>query len=228
MATEVFSYLRVSGKGQIEGDGFTRQRKAIKDYCKSHGFKVKAEFRDEGVSGTKDGFDRDGLTELMIALKSNGVRTFIVENASRLARDLMIQEIILSDCRKHGITVLESSGIDLTVSDNDPTRKLVRQILGAVAEFEKSSLVQKLAASRKRIRKKGQKCEGAKSYLECNHPAVEIISKMRTGDKSKKRESFQTISDYLNESKISTLRGGLWTRQQVNQVWNQIKLPIPS
>lgn len=214
MKKPVFGYLRTSGPSQISGDGFERQKDAIEGYCKAQKLKLAEIFSDAAVSGTKDGFDRDGLTELMVALKSNGVRTFIVESASRLARDLMVQEIILSDCRKHGITVFDSSGIDLTVSDDDPTRKMVRQILGAVAEFEKSSLVQKLAASRRRIRKTGEKCEGAPSYVELNHPAVPIVHEMR-----KKKHKYQTIVDRLNDEGIKTLRGGKWHRQTVAQIW---------
>ena len=34
------AYLRVSGKGQVEGDGFTRQLKAIKEYAAGHDIKI--------------------------------------------------------------------------------------------------------------------------------------------------------------------------------------------
>jgi DNA invertase Pin-like site-specific DNA recombinase len=51
--TKALSYLRVSGKGQVEGDGFPRQREAIARYAKTAGVEVVEEFRDEGVSGTK-------------------------------------------------------------------------------------------------------------------------------------------------------------------------------
>ena len=34
------SYLRVSGKGQVEGDGFDRQRDAVARYSKAAGFDV--------------------------------------------------------------------------------------------------------------------------------------------------------------------------------------------
>jgi DNA invertase Pin-like site-specific DNA recombinase len=213
MRAPVFGYLRVSGSGQIGGDGFKRQKDAITRFCKANKFKLVQLYKDAAVSGTKDGFDRDGLTDLMVDMKSNGIRTFIVESASRLARDLMVQEIILSDCRKHHITVYDASGMDLTVNDDDPTRKLVRQILGAVAEFEKSSLVQKLAVARRRIRRSGRKCEGAPSYLDVNHPALEIIKGMRQD-----RISYQKIADFLLQREIPTLRGGTWTKQQVHLI----------
>lgn len=43
----------MSGKGQVEGDGFERQRQAIARFAKAAKFDLVDEFRDEGVSGTK-------------------------------------------------------------------------------------------------------------------------------------------------------------------------------
>ena len=72
--TKAFAYLRVSGKGQVDGDGFTRQLEAIKRYAKAHDVKIAGVFREEGVSGTKDLENRAALLELMTALHSNGVK----------------------------------------------------------------------------------------------------------------------------------------------------------
>ena len=46
---KAFAYLRVSGKGQIEGDGFTRQLEAIKGYAAAHGIKIVQVFREEAL-----------------------------------------------------------------------------------------------------------------------------------------------------------------------------------
>src|SRR5688572_21592025 len=108
MKTKAFTYLRVSGKGQIDGDGFPRQREAVTRYAKRHQVQIVTEFRDEGVSGTKEAFDRPGLTDLMVAIKTNGVRTILVERADRLARDLMVGEIILAECRQLGVKVVSA------------------------------------------------------------------------------------------------------------------------
>jgi hypothetical protein len=37
---EAFGYLRVSGRGQLAGDGFPRQREAIQRYADAHGIKI--------------------------------------------------------------------------------------------------------------------------------------------------------------------------------------------
>src|SRR5436190_23203230 len=116
--TKAFSYIRVSGESQIDRDGFPRQREAITAFAKTYRYELKEEFRDEAVSGTNELDDRDGLSALLQAIAGNGVRVVIVENATRLARDLLIQESILAKFRELGVAVLGADGMDLTVADN--------------------------------------------------------------------------------------------------------------
>ena len=52
----------------------------------------------------------------------------------------MVQEVIVGQFVKAGATILTADGVDLTSADGDPTRRLIRQVLGAVAEFEKRVL----------------------------------------------------------------------------------------
>jgi DNA invertase Pin-like site-specific DNA recombinase len=152
--TEALAYLRVSGKGQITGDGFPRQRDAIRRHAKARGIAIVEEYRDEGVSGTKDLDHREGLGDLMARIRANGVRLVLVERADRLARDLTVSEVLLAEFRKLNVAVIAAdSGTDLTAGDDDPTRVLIRQVLGAVAQFEKSVIVAKLRAARIRKRK---------------------------------------------------------------------------
>jgi DNA invertase Pin-like site-specific DNA recombinase len=157
-----FGYLRVSGKGQIAGDGFPRQRSAITAYCKTHDIRIVGWFEEKGVSGTKDLDNRPALTALMLALLGDGVKTVLVERLDRLARDLMIQETIISDLRNRGFTLISVAEPDLC--SDDPSRKLVRQVFGAIAEYERSMIVLKLRGARQRIRAKHGRCEGRKPF----------------------------------------------------------------
>lgn len=213
---KAFGYLRTSGKGQVGNDGFPRQREAIIRYAKGNGIQIVQEFTDEAVSGTTDAMDRSGLTDLLVALKANGVRTVLVENATRLARDLMISEIILGEFRKIGVKVISADGgIDLTLGNDDPSGKLIRQILGAVAEWEKCALVQKLRASRLRMRRAGQRCEGKKPYGHTPEEAkvVDSIITLR-----KQGKSYVAIADQLNGSGIKPRTGQKWHPTQVQRV----------
>ena len=142
---KAFSYLRVSGRGQVLGDGFPRQREAIEKDAKTNGIVIEKEFRDEGISGTTELADRDGLTRLLERIASNGVRTVLVERSDRVARDLLVGEVILGQFRDLGVTMIEAaSGNVLTADDGDATKVLIRQILGAVSQFDNSVIVSKL------------------------------------------------------------------------------------
>src|SRR5687768_9061348 len=129
--TQAVSYVRVSSKGQADGDGPERQRDSIARYAKKSGLRLVEEYSDLGVSGTKELGDRPGLATLLDRLESNGVRTVIVERADRLARTLMVQEVILGQFAKIGARLVTADGVDLTDDADDPTRRLIRQVLGA-------------------------------------------------------------------------------------------------
>jgi DNA invertase Pin-like site-specific DNA recombinase len=73
---------------------------------------------------------------------------------------------------------LTSDGIDLTSSNDDPTRRLIRQVLGAVSEFEKRILVLKLRAARERKRNRGERVEGVKPYGHFPAEAA-IVARMK-------------------------------------------------
>jgi DNA invertase Pin-like site-specific DNA recombinase len=102
---------------------------------------------------------RPGFATMLEYMLGNGARIVLVENASRFARDLAVQLV--------GHDMLKSKGISLIpvdapnhFTDETPTATMVRQILGSVSEFEKTSLVLKLRAARDRKRRETGHCEG--------------------------------------------------------------------
>jgi len=209
-----FGYVRVSGKGQVKGDGLIRQEKAIRQYAKSKGIEIVKIYQEKGVSGTLA--NRPVLAEMIVDLEENGhgIRTVIVEGLDRVARDLMIQETIIQDFRESEVNLVSTvEGANLL--DNDHTRKLVRQILGAISEYEKSMLVQKLRVARQRKKAKTGKCEGRKSYQEVALETVAYIRRLRRKRKGMRRKTYNGIAERLNNEGIPTLNGQPWTLQTV-------------
>ncbi len=210
---KAFAYLRVSGKAQVEGDGFTRQLEAIRRYAAAHDIKIARVYRDEGVSGTKDLENRPAFVEMMTALHSNGTKLVLVEKLDRLARDLMIQETIIGDLRKNGFELVSVMEPDLL--QDDPSRKLMRQIFGAISEYEKTMIVVKLRGARARARAKTGRCEGRKpfGYFEGETDALARIKALRG-----EGLGFDRIAARLNEEKISTRTGKPWHGVVVNRI----------
>jgi DNA invertase Pin-like site-specific DNA recombinase len=164
---QAISYLRTSSATNVgEGkDSERRQRLAIERHAKRAGFDVVDWFADAAVSGADRIDVRPGFSALLARIASNGVRHIIVETASRFARDLMVQEVGFAMLCDLGVTLIAADSPS-SFLDDGPTSKLVRQILGAVAEFDKAMTVAKLKGARDRIRRTKGKCEGRKSYAE--------------------------------------------------------------
>ncbi len=220
---KAFAYLRVSGSGQIEGDGFPRQREAIHKRAKVAGFEIVREFIDAGVSGTKDLDERPGLSELFAAIVGDGISAVIVERADRLARDVMVGEILLSQFRAEGVRVIEAeSGIDLTLDDpENATATLVRQIMSVVAQFEKTSIVSKLRKARERKRAETGACEGVKPFgaFPGETETIEEMKRLRRKPIGKaKRASFAKIAAALNARGLPTRTGKPWAAETVRKI----------
>ena len=86
-----------------------------------------------------------------------------MESPDRFARDLAVQLAGHDMLKALGILIIPASAPDFFTEDT-PTAVLVRQVLGAIAQFEKASSVAKLAAARKRKREsEGDVREGSPS-----------------------------------------------------------------
>ena len=210
---KAFAYLRVSGKGQVSGDGFPRQMAAVRAYAAAHDYTLSRVFREEGVSGTKELENRPALRELIATIYANGVRTIIIEKLDRLARDLMVQETIIADMRKKGITVISVCEPDLCI--NDPSRKLMRQIFGAIAEYDKEMTVLKLRGARERTKARTGSCEGRKGfgYYEGEQPILARMQALRGSGMA-----VDTIASTLNSESLLSRSGGLWYGATVNRI----------
>jgi DNA invertase Pin-like site-specific DNA recombinase len=163
----IFGYVRVSGKAQAEKDGPVRQRLAISEFAQAH-FPggVPQVFEDLGVSGTKEGVDRPGFMDMLVAAAPGDV--IVVEAMDRLARDLVVQELIIKTLREQGLKLYSTDqGFKDQVTggaEDDPSRVMIRQIFGVIAQFAKSSLVLKLRMARQRKRQETGRCEGRPAY----------------------------------------------------------------
>jgi DNA invertase Pin-like site-specific DNA recombinase len=168
------AYYRTSSATNVgdDKDSRGRQQDAVQAYASAHGLEVVREFYDAAVSGADPVDSRDGFREMLAYLLANGARTVLVESASRFARDLVVQITGHDMLKRHGIALIPVDAPD-HFTEETPTAVMVRNILGAVSQFEKQSLVAKLRKARERIRREEGRCEGNPHWK----PVPEAVSK---------------------------------------------------
>ena len=139
-------------------------------------------------------------------LREHLVNCIVVEGMDRLARELMIQEQLISYLASKGIDLYSANTGEnaMQAIKDDPVKKAMVQMQGVFAELEKSRLVKKLRKAREAVRKQGSRCEGRKPYgfSEGEQEIVKLIKKLHREPKGKKRMNYQRIAGELNNQGI--------------------------
>jgi DNA invertase Pin-like site-specific DNA recombinase len=206
------AYYRTSSATNVgeDKDSLKRQQAAVRQCAKARGLEIVNEYYDAAVSGGDPVDTRDGFKQMLAYMSSNGARTIVVENASRFARDLIVQETGYQMLKARGIELIAADSPDSFLSDT-PTAVLIRQILGAVAQFDRASLVTKLRGARERIRRQQGRCEGRKPEIP-QHVADEAAKASATG------LSLRSVSTYLASKGMVTATGKAYSASQVQQL----------
>jgi DNA invertase Pin-like site-specific DNA recombinase len=163
---QVFVYTRVSTAEQLDGSGHNRQLEECHRFCDVHDWQVLRSFEEQS-SGSVSAMDRPVLSELIsLCGDAYDVKTIVIERADRIARDLIVSELFFQECKSRGIEVYAADcGEELVNADSDPTRRLIRQVLGALSEWSKNEIAKKLLAGRKRTKElTGFPCGGKPIY----------------------------------------------------------------
>ena len=143
-------YVRVSTDAQT----LENQIRELRQVAERRGWDVVEVYRDAGISGAKG---RDGRAGLDTMLKDASRRRFDVIMAwaiDRLGRSLT--DLL------HIIQHLEACGVDLyldqqSIDTTTPMGRLVFQVTGAFAEFERTMIQQRIKAGLKRAVAQGVK-----------------------------------------------------------------------
>jgi DNA invertase Pin-like site-specific DNA recombinase len=196
------AYLRTSSAANVgeDKDSHTRQLAAIRAYAKHTGVTVlHPPFYDAAVSGADPVDARPGFAALLAYLGAHSdCRTILVESANRFARDLIVQETGYKVLQKLGINLIavDSPGMFL---DDTPTAKLIRQILGAVAEFDKAVTVMRLRSGREKKRVLTGRPVGGNVAMADRSPATVALAKKlyRRNPNTGERRSIPKIATEL-------------------------------
>lgn len=223
-------YCRVSTDRQAEnGFGLAAQEKSIRTYMRQQRSRAPRFYVDRGVSGAVE--DRPALAELLADLQHGDI--VLVARLDRLARDLLTQEFLLRDIRGRGGDLMSCSSSEaeyLQDDPHDPTRKLVRQVLGAVSEFERSLIRLRLQRGRAIKAEHGGYAYGSPPYgLKAEGgeliPVPEEQEAIRLATDLRKRGcSLREVGIALWDAGHLSKRGGRWHPTTVARMLSRVDL----
>lgn len=140
-------YVRVSTVNQSTDS----QLEELREYCQRRGWQDVQEFTDCISGGTQS---RAGLDKLMALVRRGKVKTILAFKLDRLARSLAHLAQMIGELQSHGTALIcPSQGIDTT--ESNPVAQLQLNILGAVAEFERAIILERVNSGLRAAKQRG-------------------------------------------------------------------------
>src|SRR5438093_7393244 len=140
--------MRVSTKGH--GQTTDTQALALHEYAQHRGFEIIGEYRDEGISGSKD--SRPALDRLMKDARARHFDVVIVARFDRFARSVSHLLRALEEFNHLGVDFVSLSE---SVDTSTPMGKMIFTVLGAVAELERNLIKERVHMGLSRARRQG-------------------------------------------------------------------------
>ena len=142
-------YARVSTHN---GQDPEMQLREMREYCRNREWLITGEYVDAGVSGSTD--SRPELNRLMTDAKRRRFDAVLVWKLDRFGRSLKHLVNALAEFEALGIAFVSlKDNLDLTT----PSGRLMFQIIGAMAEFERSLIQERVRAGLRNAKAKGHK-----------------------------------------------------------------------
>jgi len=143
-------YARVSTANT--GQDPTMQTRELREYCECRGWTVVGEYVDLGISGTKE--KRPELDRLMSDAHRRRIDAILVWKLDRFGRSLRHLVNALAELEARGIAFISlRDNLDLST----PSGRLMFQIIGAMAEFERALIQERVKAGMRNARAKGRR-----------------------------------------------------------------------
>jgi DNA invertase Pin-like site-specific DNA recombinase len=126
------------------------QLSAMREHCARRGWDIVGEFVDQGISGAKE--SRPALNKLMRDAHSRKFDAVMVWKLDRFARSLKHLVNALADLEALGVAFVSlSDNLDLST----PSGRLMFQIIGAMGEFERALIRERVIAGMAHAKAKG-------------------------------------------------------------------------
>jgi len=118
------------------------QEQICREHAAVHGLEVCSVHHDEGLSGHD--WPRPGLTAALAELRKGSV--LLVWRRDRVARSVLLSEMVQHQVTSRRASIVAVQG-DVAAGSAGPEATLIRQVLGAVSEFERSQIAARTSAA---------------------------------------------------------------------------------
>jgi len=151
-------YARVSTERQERERTIGSQVEALEARAAAEGWVVELSCADDGHTGTR--LDRPGLDQLRDAAAARRIDAVVALCPDRLARNYVHQALVLEELARFGVSVIFLEGGHA----DDPSGRLLAQIQAAVAEFERTKIVDRNRRGKLWRARQGEVVSGAVPY----------------------------------------------------------------
>lgn len=220
---KVAIYVRVSTTEQaLEGYSIQAQIATLKNYCASYKYVIHKVYHDSGISG-KNINGRPALLELIEDCKVGKFDCVLVWKLSRLSRSLLDLLSIVDIFSQHDVSFQSFSE---KFDTSTPTGKMLLQMLGSIAEFERNTIIENVKLGMNERFKQGySKGSIPFGYVYKDKKAVivpeqaEIVKYIfETYNNSDDNNCLTDLAEYLNLKGYKTRLGGLWSRISIRDM----------
>jgi DNA invertase Pin-like site-specific DNA recombinase len=157
-------YARVS---TLHGQNPEMQLDELREYASRREWTIVDSYVDEGVSGSKE--SRPELNRLMADAHRRRFDAVLVWKIDRFGRSLKHLVNAIADLAAYGVAFVSlRDNLDLST----PSGRLMFQIIGAMAEFEKSLIQERVRAGLRNARAKGKKFGRPRVQVDASSIAV--------------------------------------------------------
>jgi DNA invertase Pin-like site-specific DNA recombinase len=147
-------HIAVYGRVSTDGQNHDSQLREVRAYIRRRWPKTEVTEYLDKASGAK--FKREGLDAMMAEVRKDRLDIIAVYKLDRLGRSLQHLAQLIGELERHGTALVASSqGID--TSESNPAGRLQMHVLAAVAEFERTVIVERINAGLAAARERGAK-----------------------------------------------------------------------
>lgn len=219
MKKKTIAYCRVSTDKQLDGSGIDQQRASIIAYAMAHGISID-EVVVEHETGTTE--NREAIQRILIEARAEKIQAIIVDRVDRLGRTLVTCEKLYEDFRAAAVQVIFTNAN----CDTSASGVLLRQIMGALAQYDRTSWLSRMTQCRKAAAaRKGTTSGGRAPYgyiaaggakLDLDPATVNLVRRALVLDGL--GQSLTQITNQLNSEGFRTRKGTQFYPQQVKRI----------